>query len=37
MLIFLIIAWRGYSGSIGKPTELGLYQDAKSASKLVKK
>ena len=28
---FLIIAWRGYSGSIGKPTELGLYQDAKSA------
>ena len=28
---FLIIAWRGYSGSSGKPTELGLYQDAKSA------
>ena len=28
---FLIIAWRGYSGSIGKPTEFGLYQDAKSA------
>ena len=28
---FLIIAWRGYSGSSGKPTEPGLYQDAKSA------
>ena len=28
---FLIIAWRGYSGSTGKPSEFGLYQDAKSA------
>ena len=28
---FLIIAWRGYSGSSGKPSEFGLYQDAKSA------
>ena len=28
---FLIISWRGYSGSNGKPSELGLYQDAKSA------
>ena len=27
---FLIIAWRGYSGSSGKPSEFGLYQDAKS-------
>ena len=27
---FLIIAWRGYSGSTGKPSEFGLYQDAKS-------
>ena len=28
---FLIITWRGYSGSTGKPSEFGLYQDAKSA------
>jgi len=28
---FLIIAWRGYSGSSGKPSEFGLYQDAKSS------
>jgi len=28
---FLIISWRGYSGSSGKPSEFGLYQDAKSA------
>ena len=28
---FLIIGWRGYSGSSGKPSEFGLYQDAKSA------
>ena len=28
---FLIISWRGYSGSNGKPSEFGLYQDAKSA------
>ena len=28
---FLIIAWRGYDGSTGKPSEFGLYQDAKSA------
>ncbi len=30
-LNFLIIGWRGYSGSTGKPTETGLYEDAKSA------
>jgi len=28
---FLIIAWRGFSGNKGKPTEEGLYEDAKSA------
>ncbi len=30
-LNFLIIAWRGFSGNNGKPTEKGLYQDAKKA------
>ena len=28
---YLIIAYRGFSGNEGKPTESGLYQDAKSA------
>jgi len=28
---FLILAWRGFSGNKGKPTEKGLYEDAKSA------
>jgi len=28
---FLIIAWRGFSGNNGKPTEQGLYEDGKSA------
>ena len=28
---FLIIAWRGFSGNKGKPTEQGLYEDGKSA------
>ena len=28
---FLIIAWRGFSGNKGKPTEKGLYEDAKSS------
>ena len=28
---FLIIAWRGFSGNQGKPSEEGLYKDAKSA------
>ena len=27
---FLIIAWRGFSGNKGKPTEKGLYEDGKS-------
>ncbi len=28
---FLIIAWRGFSGNKGKPSEEGLYQDGESA------
>jgi hypothetical protein len=28
---FLIVAWRGFSGNKGKPTEKGLYDDAQSA------
>jgi len=28
---FLIIAWRGFSGNDGKPSEQGLYDDGKSA------
>tara|TARA_Y100000590_G_scaffold350633_1_gene402614 strand:- start:298 stop:1134 length:837 start_codon:yes stop_codon:yes gene_type:complete len=28
---FLLISWRGFSGNKGKPTEKGLYEDAKSA------
>ena len=28
---FLIIAWRGFSGNTGKPSEQGLYVDGKSA------
>ena len=28
---FLIVSWRGYSLSKGKPTEYGLYEDARSA------
>ena len=39
---FLIVAWRGFSGNKGKPSEKGLYEDARSAvrwlqSKGVKK
>ena len=30
-LNFLIISWRGFSGNNGKPTEQGLYKDAKNA------
>jgi len=30
---FLLIAWRGFSGNAGKPTEKGLYEDARSAVK----
>ena len=32
-LNFLIIAWRGFSGSTGKSSEKGLYEDARSAVK----
>ncbi len=35
---FLIIAWRGFSGNQGKPSEAGLYKDGESAIKwLLKK
>jgi fermentation-respiration switch protein FrsA (DUF1100 family) len=34
---FLIIAWRGFSGNSGKPTEKGLYNDAKRAIIWLKK
>ena len=30
---FLIIAWRGFSGNKGKPSEKGLYEDGRSAIK----
>ncbi len=33
---FLIIAWRGFSGNKGEPTEKGLYEDARSAVKWLK-
>ena len=33
---YLIIAWRGYSSSYGKPTESGLYEDASSALNFLK-
>ena len=33
---FLIIAWRGFSGNKGKPNEIGLYKDAKSAIQWLK-
>ena len=32
-LNFLIIAWRGFSGNSGKPSEKGLYEDGNSAIK----
>ena len=35
-LNFLIIAWRGFNGNKGKPNEMGLYEDAKSAIKWLK-
>ncbi len=34
---FLIIAWRGFSGNIGKPDEMGLYEDARSAIRWLNK
>jgi len=33
---FLIVAWRGFSGNKGQPTEIGLYEDAKSSIKWLK-
>ena len=34
---FLLLSWRGFSGNKGKPTEQGLYQDARSAVKWLVK
>ena len=36
-LNFLIIAWRGFSGNKGKPNEIGLYEDARSAVRWLNK
>ena len=33
----LLLAWRGYSGNLGKPTEKNLYIDADAAIKWIKK
>jgi len=33
---FLLVAWRGFSGNKGKPTEEGLYEDGRSAIKWLK-
>ena len=33
---FLIVAWRGFSGNKGQPTEKGLYEDGKSAVEWLK-
>jgi uncharacterized protein len=33
---FLLVAWRGFSGNKGKPTEKGLYEDARSAVNWLK-
>ena len=33
---FLIVAWRGFSGNKGTPTEQGLYEDAASAVRWLK-
>jgi len=33
---FLIIAWRGFSGNKGKPSEKGLYEDGKSTIDFLK-
>ena len=35
-LNLLIIAWRGFSGNKGSPTEKGLYEDARSAIRWLK-
>ena len=33
---FLLVVWRGFSGNKGKPTEEGLYEDARSAVRWLK-
>ena len=33
---FLLVAWRGFSGNKGQPTEEGLYEDARSAVSWLK-
>ena len=33
---FIIVAWRGFSGNKGQPTEEGLYEDARSAIRWLK-
>ena len=33
---FLLVSWRGFSGNKGKPTEKGLYEDARSALRWLK-
>ena len=33
---FLLLSWRGFSGNKGKPTEEGLYEDARSALRWLK-
>ena len=35
-LNFLIVAWRGFNGNSGKPSEKGLYDDARSAVRWLK-
>ena len=32
----LLVSWRGFSGNKGKPTENGLYEDARSAINWIK-
>ena len=34
---YLIIAWRGFNGNMGKPNEIGLYEDARSAVRWLNK
>jgi fermentation-respiration switch protein FrsA (DUF1100 family) len=36
-LNYLIISWRGFNGNSGKPTEQGLYDDARNAVKWLEK
>jgi len=33
---FLLLAWRGFSGNKGQPTEKGIYEDARSAIRWLK-